>query len=112
MASLKIHIDLVNEAHISLIAGMAEQLGWDVYRCASDTKPPDILVTKPERLRHHSYLEERMDLHPQILLLASPEEVDPNDLIGVRILGFLDSGLTPDLIKGELVEAWKKEQNS
>ena len=108
MASLKIHIDLVNEAHISLIAGVAEQLGWQVGQSASGNRPPDILVTKPERLRHQSYLEERMDLHPQILLLASPEDVDPNDLVGVRVLGFLDPGLTPDLIKGELVEASRK----
>ena len=105
MASLKIHIDLVNKEHSALIAGMVGQLGWEAVHGGPGSKLPDILVTQPERLSHHEYLKERVDLHPQILLLASPKEVDPRDLLGVKVLSFLDPRLTDAQIKEMLLEA-------
>ncbi len=108
MTSLKIHIDLDNKDHIALIAEVAGQLEWEVLLGAPGAKPPDILITKPERLHSHEYLKERIDLHPQILLLAAPEDVDPGDLLGVRVLGFLEPDLRANLIKEILVEAAKK----
>lgn len=105
MASHKIHIDLVNKGHMALITEVAHQMGLEVLPDAPGPRPPDILVTKPERLHRHEYLKGRMDLHPQILLLASPEDVDPSDLLGVRVLGFLDPDLRAGLIKELLVEA-------
>ncbi len=108
MGTLKIHIDLVNKNHIALITEIAGHLAWEVLLGAPDAKPPDILVTKPERLHRHEYLKERIDLHPQILLLASPEDVDPGDLLGVRVLGFLDPDLKVSLIKETLTEAAKQ----
>jgi signal transduction histidine kinase len=108
VASLKIHIDLVDKDHLALVAEAAGQLQWEIFLGAPSDKPPDILVTKPERLHNHEYLKVRVDLHPQILLLASPEEVDPEDLLGVRVLGFLDPGMRSGLIKEILVEAAKK----
>ena len=108
MTALKIHIDLDNKDHIALIVEVAGQLEWEVLLGAPDVKPPDILVTKPEKLHLHEYLKERIDLHPQILLLESPEDVDPGDLLGVRVLGFLEPDLRASLIKEILVEAAKK----
>ena len=108
MTALKIHIDLDNEDHVALIAEVAGQLEWEVLLGAPDVKPPDILVTKPEKLHLHEYLKERIDLHPQILLLASPEDVDPGDLLGVRVLGFLEPDLRASLIKEIFGEAAKK----
>ena len=108
MTALKIHIDLDNKDHIALIAEVAGQLEWEVFLGAPGVKPPDILVTKPEKLHRHEYLKERIDLHPQILLLESPEDVDPGDLLGVRVLGFLEPDLRASLIKEILGEAAKK----
>jgi signal transduction histidine kinase len=108
MASLKIHIDLVNKDHVALITDVAHQMAWEVLLGAPGVKPPDILVTKPERLHHFEYLKGRVDLHPQILLLASPEDVDPGDLLGVRVMGFLGPDLRADLIKEILTEAANK----
>lgn len=108
MNSLEIHIDLFNKDHIALITEVARQLEWKVLLGDPGAKPPDILVTTPERLRRHEYLKERIDLHPQILLLASPEDVDPNDLLGVRVLGLMDPDLRADLTKEMLEEAANK----
>jgi len=107
MAFLKIHIDLVNKDHLALISEVAGQLGWEVILGAPGAKPPDILVTKPERLHRHEYLKERIDLHPQILLLPSREQINPEDLLGVRVLGFLNPDLPYDSIKEVLAEAAK-----
>jgi putative methionine-R-sulfoxide reductase with GAF domain len=108
MASLKIHIDLENRDQAALITDAAHQMAWEVLLTAPGDRPPDILVTKPERLHHHRYLKERADLHPQILLLASPEECDPRDLLGVSVLKFLDPDLSADMIKEILAEAASK----
>ena len=108
MASLKIHIDLSNKDHVALITDVAHQMSWEVLLGAPGAKPPDILVTKPERLHHLEYLKERVDLHPQILLLAPPEDVDSNNLLGVSVLGFLDPDLRADLVKEKLVQAANK----
>ena len=108
MASFKIHIDLVDKDHLALVTEAAGQLEWEIFLGAPGAKPPDILVTKPERLHYHEYLKDRIDLHPQILLLASPEEVDPGDLLGVRVLGFLDPEMRAGLIKEILEKAANK----
>lgn len=108
MASLKIHIDLVNKDHTALISEVARQQEWEILVGSPGARPPDILVTEPERLRRHEYLRERIDLHPQVLLVASPEEVDPRDLLGVRVLGFLEPDFAPRLIREILTEAASK----
>ncbi len=108
MASLRIHIDLENKDQVALITDAARQMGWQVLLAAPGDRPPDILVTKPERLHHHRYLKERADLHPQILLLASQEECDPRHLLGVSVLEFLDPDLSADMIKEMLAEAASK----
>ena len=105
MASLKIQIDLVDKVHLTLVTEVAGQLGWEVLLGAPGAKPPDILITMPERLHRHQYLKERIDLHPQILLMTSPIDVDPNDLLGLRVMGFLDPEMRTGLIKEILVEA-------
>ena len=105
MASLKIQIDLVDKVHLALVTEVAGQLGWEVLLGAPGAKPPDILITMPERLHRHQYLKERIDLHPQILLMTSPKDVDPNDLLGLRVMGFLDPEMRTGLIKEILVEA-------
>ncbi len=105
MVSLKIQIDLVDKVHLTLVTEVAGQLGWEVLLGAPGAKPPDILITMPERLHRHQYLKERIDLHPQILLMTSPIDVDPNDLLGLRVMGFLDPEMRTGLIKEILVEA-------
>jgi len=54
------------------------------------------------------YLMERFDRHPQIILLATPEDIDPGDLLGVRVLGFLEPDVRAGLIKEVLEEAASK----
>jgi len=108
MDSLKLHIDLVNEDHVALIEDAAHQLGWEVTVGAPGMKPPDVLVAKPERLIRHGYLRERIDLHPEILLMVSPEDVDPGDMLGVRVLGFLNPDMGVGGISEVLQEAAKK----
>jgi len=108
MASFKIHIDLVDKDHLALVAEAAGQLEWEIFLGAPGAKPPDILVTKPENLHLHEYLKGRIDLQPQILLMAFPEEIDPGDLLGVRVLGFLNPDMRAGLIKEILEEAAKK----
>ncbi|MCJ7501271.1 GAF domain-containing sensor histidine kinase [bacterium] len=105
MASLKIHIDLVDKIHLELVIKAAGHLGWEVSPGTPGAKPPDVLVTTPERLHRHRYLKERIDLHPQILLMASSQDTDPNDLLGVRVMGFLDPEMRPGLINEILLEA-------
>ena len=105
MASLKIQIDLVDKVHLALVTEVAGQLGWEVLLGAPGAKPPDILIAMPERLHRHQYLKERIDLHPQILLMTSPKDADPNDLLGLRVMGFLDPEMRTGLIKEILVEA-------
>lgn len=99
MASLKLHIDLVNEDRIALITDVAHQMEWEIVVNPPDTKPPDILVTMPERLARHAYLKERIDLHPQILLDVFSTDVDPVDLLGVRVNGFLGPDMGTDSIR-------------
>jgi signal transduction histidine kinase len=99
MASLKLHIDLVNEERVALIADVAHQMEWEVVVNPPGSKPPDILVTMPERLARHDYLKERIDLHPQILLDVFSTDVDPVDLLGVRVNGFLGPDMGTDLIR-------------
>ena len=108
MASLRILIDLVDRDHISLLEDVARHMTWEVLGDPPGARPPDILVTRPERLIRHEYLRKRIDMHPQILLLASPEEVDPTDLLGVNVLGFLDPDLKAEGLRQKLEEAARK----
>ena len=105
MASLKLHIDLVDEERVALISEVAHQLEWELVAGHPDSRLPDILVTRPERLASHDYLKERIDLHPQILLDVHAVDVDPVDLLGVRVNGFLGSGMGADSIREALERA-------
>ena len=105
MSSIKIHIDLAGEDHIELISDVVRQMSWEIVQHNPAGKPPDILVTKPERLRNFSYLGERIDLHPQILLWSSPSEADPVDLLGTKVKRFLEPGLDAGEIRAALEEA-------
>ncbi|MGD8353317.1 MAG: GAF domain-containing protein, partial [Pseudomonadota bacterium] len=101
-------IDLADREHASLVSSAAAKLGWEVIQGERNTRPPDILVTGPERLVRHSYLRERIDLQPQILLAASPQNVDPSDLLGIRIKGFIDPGNEAGLLAVKLEEAGRE----
>lgn len=105
MTPIRIQIDLAREEPAAIIADLARQMGWDVLSGPSVGRPPDILVTGPERLVGHEYFRNRLDAHPQVLLLASPEEVDARDLLGVFVTGFLDPGLDRGRLREKLDEA-------
>ncbi len=110
MASLKIHIDLVNKEQITLLSESAGQLGWEILLGAPGAESPEILVTSPSRLHRHEYLKDRIDLHTQVLLVASPGDVDPADLLGVRVFRFLDQELRTGPVTKILQEAAEKSR--
>jgi signal transduction histidine kinase len=56
-------------------------------------------------LARHEYLKERIDLHPQILLDVFSTDVDPADLLGVRVTGFLGPGMGAETIREALERA-------
>lgn len=112
MAPFRIHIDLASKEHEALITESAVGLEWEVSLGDSAEPVPDILVTIPERLQHHQYLRNRSGPQPEILLMISPDEVDPTDLLGVRVLGFLEPHLRPGLIREILAEAARKHLES
>ncbi|UCF88367.1 MAG: GAF domain-containing sensor histidine kinase [bacterium] len=112
MAPFRIHIDLASKEHEALITESAVGLEWEVSLGDSAEPVPDILVTIPERLQHHQYLRNRSGPQPEVLLMISPDEVDPTDLLGVRVLGFLEPHLRPGLIREILAETARKHLES
>ena len=89
MASLKIHIDVVDQAATTILSEAAGREGFEVILGAPGSVPPDILVTRPERMERHPCLSTRADLQPQLLLWSFPGEVASVELLGVRVNAFL-----------------------
>ncbi len=90
MNSLKVHIHKVPETQVPLLLTIAGELGWEVWDGGAGARFPDILVTGSLDPEDHTYLKERIDIHPQVLLWASPRDVEARQLVGFRISGFLD----------------------
>jgi signal transduction histidine kinase len=105
MASLKIHIDVVDQAATTILSEAAAREGFEVTLGAPGSVPPDILITRPERMDRHPCLSIRADLQPQLLLWASPEEVASQELLGVKVSAFLPLSSKKEEISSTFVEA-------
>jgi signal transduction histidine kinase len=105
MASLKIHIDVVDQAATTILSEAATREGFEVTLGAPGSVPPDILITRPERMDRHPCLSIRADLQPQLLLWASPEEVASQELLGVKVSAFLPLSSKKEEISSTFVEA-------
>jgi signal transduction histidine kinase len=105
MASLKIHIDVVDQAATTILSEAAGREGFEVILGAPGSVPPDILITRPERMERHPCLSIRADLQPQLLLWASPKEVASEELLGVRVSAFLPPSTAVDEISSILADA-------
>jgi signal transduction histidine kinase len=105
MASLKIHIDVVDQAATTILSEAAAREGFEVTLGAPGSVPPDILITRPERMDRHPCLSIRADLQPQLLLWASPEEVASQELLGVKVSAFLPLSSNKEEISSTFVEA-------
>jgi len=105
MASLKIHIDVVDQAATTILSEAAAREGFEVTLGAPGNVPPDILITRPERMDRHPCLSIRADLQPQLLLWASPEEVASRELLGVKVSAFLPLSSKKEEISSTFVEA-------
>jgi signal transduction histidine kinase len=105
MASLKIHIDVVDQAATTILSEAAAREGFEVTLGAPGSVPPDILITRPERMDRHPCLSIRADLQPQLLLWASPEEVASQELLGVKVSAFLPLSSKKEEISSAFVEA-------
>lgn len=101
MATLRVHIDVVDQAATTTLSEEAGRQGFEVILGAPGAAPPDILVTRPERIDRHPCLSARVDLQPQLILWAFPAEVASENLLGVRVSAFLP----PSSGKEEVVRA-------
>jgi signal transduction histidine kinase len=105
MASLRIHIDVVDQAATTVLSEAAAREGFEVILGAPGIVPPDILITRPERMERHPCLSIRADLQPQLLLWASPEEVSSRELLGMKVSAFLPFSSNNEEISNAFVKA-------
>ncbi|MDF1535410.1 MAG: GAF domain-containing sensor histidine kinase [bacterium] len=105
MAAIRIHLDVVDQAATTTLSEAAGREGFEVILGAPGAVPPDILVTRAERIGRHPCLSSRADLQPQLLLWAFPGDVTSEDLLGVRVTAFLPPTSGKDEIARVFAEA-------
>jgi signal transduction histidine kinase len=115
MAALRLHIDADNHPSAGIIFEAARQLGWEVVVDPSTGMEADLLITSPERLRQLREFATPVTLQPQVLLLADPVDLDPVQLLGIRVFAFITPDANPQDTRKILEEAaldyerWRRE---